>query len=161
LVEHITERFESVLDEEHNRIIGRLTKGVDLFNGIIEVCKKHGITSGSFQCIGSLSNVGYVQVRKDGPEKLKYSDSIYVKNPAEIIGGIGFIGLSEEDALDIHYHGLFVDSEGAISGGHFLKGEKPTAGKVEYMIHGVDNVEMRRGKEPIWNLPVFHFSERG
>lgn len=160
LVKKKGEEIESVLDKKNNRVIGRLSKGDDLFSGIIEVCKKHNIYSGSFQCIGSLSSVGYVQLKKGGTKGLKYSEPIYIDNPVEILGGVGFIGFDKEDELEIHYHGTFVDSEGFISGGHFLKGMNPTAVTVEYMIHGVENVEMKRQQEPIWDLPVFRFSER-
>lgn len=141
--------------------MGRLTKGVDLFEGIKQVCEEHDIKTASFQCLGSLSKVGFVQIESKEDGGLQYSPPIYVNRPAELLSGTGFIGLDAEGELDVHYHGVYVDDTGKISGGHFLEGENPTAVTVEYIIQPINNVRLERGIDADWQLPVFQFTEGG
>ncbi|MFD2044580.1 PPC domain-containing DNA-binding protein [Ornithinibacillus salinisoli] len=154
------EQIQSVIGTNDQCVMGRLTKGVDLFEGIIQACEEHGIKTASFQCIGSLSQVGFVQIALNEEKEIGYSDPIYLESPVELLAGTGFIGLDADGELDIHYHGLFVDSKGTISGGHFLRGENPTAVTIEYVIQPTNDIHLQRNIDPVWNLPVFQFTER-
>lgn len=153
-------RFESALDKESKHVLGRLKKDVDLLEGIIEVCEANEITAGTFQCIGSLSGIGYYKFEEKDDGTLHYSKPIILDRPAELLSGTGFIGLDEDDKLDIHYHGIYLDSNGTISGGHFLKGKNPTAVTIEFAIYPANNIYLKRKRDSIFNLPIFHFSER-
>ncbi|GAA0610085.1 hypothetical protein GCM10009001_29260 [Virgibacillus siamensis] len=153
--------IESIKGSNAQCIMGRLTKGVDLFEGLLAVCKQHNVQTAAFDCIGSLKRVGYVQLKRNDNKELRYSEPIYVEKPVELLAGKGFIGLDEHDELDVHYHGMYVDSDGNISGGHFLRGENPTAVTIEFTLHPVHDIYLKRKTDSSLNLPVFQFSERG
>ncbi|WP_232334490.1 PPC domain-containing DNA-binding protein [Oceanobacillus sp. AG] len=154
-------QIQSVKGENASCIMGRLTKDVDLLDGLKQVCKQHGIEAASFQCLGSISRIGFVQIESKEDGGLQYSPPIFVNRPAELLSGTGFIGLDAKGELDIHYHGIYVDDTGNISGGHFLEGENPTAVTIEYVIQPIKNVQLKRGPDAYWKLPVFQFTEGG
>lgn len=153
--------FEAVRDETTKQIIGRLKKGTDLFEGIIAVCRTYGVEAGSFQCIGSLAGVGYMQFEQKEDGTLLYAAPTILHEPAELLAGTGFIGLDESSALEIHYHGMFLDKRGNISGGHFIQGENPIAITMEFIIHPIDDAKMKKHPDPDFNIPIFNFTKRG
>lgn len=152
--------IESVKGTSNQVVMGRLTKDVDLFEGILEICKEHGIQTATFQCIGSLKRVGMVQISQTSEGEIGYTDTIHIEKPVEILSGTGFIGLDVNGALDVHFHGLIVDPDGNITGGHFLRGENPTAVTIEYTLTSVEGVHLQREIDDYWQLPVFKFSKR-
>lgn len=154
-------QFEAVRDQETKQIIGRLKKGTDLFAGIIEVCQTYGVEAGSFQCIGSLAGVGFKQFEQKSDGTLLYAKPTIISEPAELLAGTGFIGLDEDSALEIHYHGMFLDKRGNISGGHFILGENPIAITMEFIIHPIDDAVMKKHPDRDFNIPIFNFTKRG
>src|SRR5699024_11502451 len=112
----------SIDDISVGSVIIMLKKGTYLLNGIIEVCRTYHINSGSFQCIGSLAGVGYKQFEQKDDGTLLYAEPTIIEEPADLLAGTGFIGLDEKDELEVHYHGMFLDKRGNISGGHFIRG---------------------------------------
>lgn len=150
-------KIQSVIGTRDKIIVGRLTKDVDLLDGLLEVCKQHGVKAATFQCIGSLMQVGYLQPHINEKNELGFSNPIIIKKPVELLNGNGFIGLDENGNLDIHFHGMYVDVDGNISGGHFLRGENPTAVTVEFAIQSTDDIRFKRMNDAIWNIPVFNF----
>jgi len=155
------ELFEAVKDDATKQVIGRLKKGTDLLGGIIDVCRTYDVRAGSFQCIGSLAGVGFMQFEQKEDGTLLYAEPTILHEPAELLAGTGFIGLDEQDELDVHYHGMFLDKRGNLSGGHFLKGENPIAITMEFIIHPVQDAQMRKKPDPDFNIPIFSFSKRG
>ncbi|GEL78582.1 PPC domain-containing DNA-binding protein [Tenuibacillus multivorans] len=153
------DHIESVKGESGQVVMGRLTKDVDLFEGMIEVCKEHGIQTATFQCIGSLKQVGMVQINQNAEGDIGYTDTIHIEKPVEILSGTGFIGLDVNGELDVHFHGLIVDPDGNITGGHFLKGENPTAVTMEYVLKPASGIHLQREIDDHWKLPVFKFSQ--
>lgn len=152
------ELFEAVEDSTTRSVIGRLKKGTDLLNGIIEVCRTYHINSGSFQCIGSLAGVGYKQFEQKDDGTLLYAEPTIIEEPAELLAGTGFIGLDEKDELEVHYHGMFLDKRGNISGGHFIRGENPIAITMEFIIHPTHDAMMKKQPDPDFNIPIFRFN---
>ena len=155
------DQFESVEDEETKQIIGRLKKDTDLLNGIMNVCRAYSITAGSFQCIGSLAGVGFMQFEQKEDGTLKYAEPTIQHEPVELLAGTGFIGLDEQEELDIHYHGMFLDKRGHISGGHFISEKNPVAITIEFIIHPATNAYMKKAPDPDYHIPIFGFSKRG
>ncbi|WP_342600326.1 PPC domain-containing DNA-binding protein [Psychrobacillus sp. FSL H8-0483] len=154
------DRIQAVLDTSSNRIVGRLMKDVDLFGGIKEVCRRFDIEAAQFQCIGSLSYATYVQLEKTKKGVLQYSPKIVTDTEVELLNGNGFVGYGLDGELDIHFHGMFVDCNQHISGGHFLDGENPVAITVEFILLPIEGVQLKRGPDPFFNLPVFQFSKK-
>lgn len=152
--------FEAVIDREKSMIMGRLKKNEDFLEGILKVCNYYHVQTGTFSCIGSLLKVGYYQFERRPDESLYYSEPVVKNDPAELLSGTGFIGLDEAGELEVHYHGMYVDKDGVISGGHFIRGKNPTAVTLEFMIHYSNNIHVQRKLETNYNIPIFHFSER-
>lgn len=154
--------LQSVYDTTTQRIVGRLTKDIDLFKGIKEICQEHGVKAAHFQCIGSLQYATYVQVERDGTQgRIKYSAKKCTNSPVELLSATGFVGYDEQGKTDIHMHGVFVDCDSVISGGHFLEDENPVAVTIEYIIFPLEDVVMQRKEDEIWGMPVFQFSKGG
>lgn len=149
--------FESAIDRDKGIVMGRLIKDTDLLNGILDVCDYYNIKAGTFHCIGSVMSLGYYQFNQRKDKTLEYSEPIIKDEPGEIISGNGFIGLDEKNELDVHYHGVYLDSKGNISGGHFIRGENQVAVTLEFLIHFTDNIELTRKPDSIFNIPIFHF----
>lgn len=153
-------RVQAVMDKQSNRITGRLSQGVDLFEGIREACQRFNIEAAQFNCIGSLAYATYVQLEKTNAGILQYSPKIISDTEVELLSGTGFVGVDLDGEMDIHFHGMFVDCKQQISGGHFIKGENPVAITIEYILLPLEGVELKRGPDSYSNLPVFQFSEK-
>jgi len=154
-------RIQAVYDRASQRIAGRLTKDVDLFEGIKEVCRNFNVEAAQFQCLGSLKHATYVQVIRGETEgAVKYSEKKRSTSAVEILSGTGFVGYGENGELDVHFHGMIIDCDHNISGGHFLNGENPTAVTVEFILLPLEDVNLKRGIDPHWNMPAFQFTKR-
>jgi len=153
--------FECAIDREKGIIMGRLKKDQDFLEGIIAVCQFYNIQSATFNGIGSLAKLGYYQFEQRSDGTLYYSEPICKDEPGELLSGNGFIGLDEHNQLDVHYHGMYVDKNGNISGGHFIRGKNPTAVTIEFTIHYTNEIHLQRKPDSTYNIPIFHFSERG
>lgn len=152
--------IEAVHDKKTNRIIGRLKKDTDLFEGILAVCKQYHVEAAQFQCIGSLAYATIVQPQQNLDKSLQYSERIVTDTPVELLSGSGFVGYDEQGQLDIHFHGLYVDCNKQVNGGHFLKGENPVAITVEFIILPVSNTHVHRKPDEYSGIPLFHFVQR-
>lgn len=152
--------FESAIDKEKGLVLGRLKKNTDILNGILEVCEFYNLKAGTFHCIGSVLSLGYYQFNEKEDKTLEYSEPIIKDEPGEIVSGNGFIGLNENNKLDVHYHGIYLDSKGTISGGHFIRGKNKVAVTLEFAIQFSDNIDLTRKPDSIFNIPIFHFNNK-
>lgn len=157
----LAKRIQAVLDSEKGRIIGRLQKDDDLLDGMKDVCRKFNVEAAQFQCMGPLMYATYVQPNQSSEGELYYSSKIKTEKPIELLSGTGFIGIDQFGELDVHFHGVFVDCNHQIGGGHFIEGENPVAITIEFILFPMRNVKMQRKNDEIHNVPVFHFFEKG
>lgn len=153
-------RIQAVYDETAHRIAGRLMKDVDLFEGIKEVCGHYGIEAANFQCFGSLTYATFLQLERGEEGVLRYSEKKQSTSPVELLSGTGFVGHKEDGEMDVHFHGMMIDCNGQLNGGHFVEGENPVAVTVEYVIFPLSGMQLQRGPDPHWGLPVFQFTQR-
>ncbi|EMR06859.1 putative DNA-binding protein [Bhargavaea cecembensis DSE10] len=155
--------FQAFYDEQTNRVIGRFKKDCDLFGGFKEVCREMDIKAGHFQCIGSLTQAAFYQVVKDDavPAGIRYSERRISDSPVELLSASGFVGSDETGKTDVHMHGVFVDCDGKVNGGHFLDGENPVAITVEFVLFPISEVELTRRKDEVYGVPIFQFSKGG
>ncbi|HEX5563634.1 MAG TPA: DUF296 domain-containing protein [Sporosarcina sp.] len=153
-------RIQAVHDRKSDRIAGRLMKGIDLFEGIKGVCKGFGVEAAQFQCMGSLEHATYVQLNRNEDDTLQYSAETVTDTPVELLSGTGFVGLDMEGKPEVHFHGMFVDCNKNLNGGHFIDGENPVAVTVEFVIFPLNNIRMQRGLDEIYGIPVFQFREK-
>jgi uncharacterized protein len=152
----INRRSQSVYDKKRGIIIGSLAPGDDLINGIKKVCEAHKVTSGTMNCIGSLSNVSIIQLNYEEGHMF-YSNPIHWDTPVELLSGHGVIGHDENGELDIHFHGVFVDTRKALNGGHFLEGTNTVAITIEYTIYVIDEAQPVREFDESTGFKLFNF----
>ncbi|MFD0824613.1 PPC domain-containing DNA-binding protein [Neobacillus sp. M.A.Huq-85] len=143
----MSEKRQSVYNRDQGVIWGTLAKGQDLMQGLLEDCEYHGVDTGMVNCIGSLEQAHYVYGTKDHDGQPAYSDPVTIQGVMEILQGTGFICRNQEGKLDLHFHGLVIDQDGQIRGGHFLKGKNIILVTLEYSIlvgQGIDAVRAFR-----------------
>lgn len=155
--------FQAFYDEQTNRVTGRLKKDCDLFGGIKEVCREMNIKAGHFQCIGSLTQAVFYQIVEDGTSAagIRYSERRKSDSPVELLSASGFVGVDGAGTQDVHMHGVFVDCNGKVSGGHFLDGENPVAITIEFVLFPISEVKLTRQKDEAYGVPIFQFSKGG
>jgi predicted DNA-binding protein with PD1-like motif len=147
----------SIFDREKGVLIGSLTKGTDLMDGIIAECAKHGIESGAVTCIGSLETATYVH-GVEGPDgNPAYSETKVIQGPMELLNGTGFLCRNDQDQLDMHFHGMIVDKEGRIWGGHFLRGKNPILVTLEFIMTTGESVRATRSFDQGLGFQVINF----
>lgn len=152
--------LQAIYDRGSQRIAGRLKKDTDLFGGIKEVCRHYGVGAAHVQCFGSLRYASYLQVERAGDNgEIRYSEKRRSGSAVELLSGTGFVGIGEDGEQDVHFHGMMIDCDGKLDGGHFIEGENPVAVTVEFIIFPLD-MTLQRGKDTHWGLPVFQFSQR-
>ncbi|MFS0688619.1 PPC domain-containing DNA-binding protein [Sporosarcina sp. 179-K 8C2 HS] len=153
-------RIQAVHDRKSDRIAGRFMKGIDLFEGIKGVCKKFGVEAAQFQCLGSLEYATYVQPDQNEDGTLYYSSENITDSPVELLSGTGFVGLDMEGELEVHFHGMIVDCNKNITGGHFIDGKNPVAVTIEFILFPLNGIKMQRDLDEIYGIPVFQFREK-
>jgi predicted DNA-binding protein with PD1-like motif len=141
-------------------VFGSLAQGVDLIDGILGECRKHGIRSGKVTCIGSLQKVGYVlfETGEDGMPT-GYGKEMEIKNIVEMIQCTGFICEDENGELDLHLHGIVIEESGKISAGHFLRKKNPALITVEFEIASAGKIKAVRSFDEGLGFKVINFSE--
>lgn len=154
--------WQAVYDQQTDRILGRLKRGTDLMQGIKEICKQFEVSAGQFQCMGSLNYATYMQVqRADSEGNMEYSPIQKTNSGVELVTATGFIGIDNEtNELDLHVHGAFVDCDAQFSAGHFIEGGNITAVTIEYVIHVVKDVEVKRILDEDLKMPFFQFIKK-
>lgn len=156
----LDKRIQAVYDKTSDRIAGRLMKGIDLFEGIIGACKEFGVEAAQFQCLGSLQHATYVQLDQNEDGSLRYSSEVVTDTPVELLSGTGFVGLDMEGEMEVHFHGMFVDCNKSLNGGHFIDGRNPVAVTIEFVLFPLNGIRMQRGLDEIYGIPVFQFKEK-
>lgn len=155
-------KTESVMVNKGNSIIGRLLPGMDLLEGIEQMCKENDVQYGVIcTVLGSITQGCIVHVYSDeeNPMDIRYSDPVIIDGPLEILSCQGIIGKDEDDQFQIHLHGLMVDSRLKIIGGHFVPGNKILA-TAEIMIQSVEDAELVRKYDKEIGFPLFHFIKK-
>jgi len=156
-------RVQSVAEEGGRVIAGRLRPGTDLLPGLLEACREHGVTSGTFMTVmGSLKQARFVYVmpKADSPIGVGYGDAVQLDLPVEVLTAQGTIGVWEDGTPSIHMHALLIDTTGALHGGHMLDEGNPTLATIEFSIRELPTTEVVRRVEEEIKLPVFSFVKK-
>jgi predicted DNA-binding protein with PD1-like motif len=126
--------------------------------GILAVCKSHGIRQGAVLAgIGSLRQLSY-QVLTPKPEtKLGagYTDPEVVPGPVEIVGLQGVLFQSEAGETLLHLHGTFSDRDGKVYAGHVVSGANPVLATLDGLVAEVAGPRMVRRTEEAAGLALF------
>lgn len=150
-------RFQDACGTAGRVVAVRLLPGTDLLTGIEEACKKNGIEYALVNCFGSFSCAGYMYLVPKEAAKVGagYGDVLKKEGPIEFLSGVGVV-CKKEGACDIHFHGTMCDKNGAVFGGHLVKGENPALTTVDLVIIEVAGVEMLRQYDEETDLTQFY-----
>ena len=152
--------IQSVNTDKHKIVVGRILPGVDLIQGIKEMCEENEVRFGVITtAIGSLSKSGIVYAVPDETNKmgLSYSEPTYFEGPLELLGCQGIVGENEEGEFQIHLHGLMGDKNLKIIGGHFLPNENKVLVTAEVTIIEMSQVQFVRRYDDDTEFEIFNF----
>jgi len=139
-------RFLDAAGKAGRTVVARLKPKTDLVGGLIDICKKNGISCGVILGgLGTLEHAVYLTAAP-APEtkaKVTYSDPIRLEGPIEFICGQGII-MERADDLFIHFHGIFMDLNLKIYGGHFNPGGSPVLSTFDVIILETEGVQAER-----------------
>jgi predicted DNA-binding protein with PD1-like motif len=136
----------------------RLRPGTDVMEGILEICRAHGIRQGAVLVgIGSLRQLSY-QVLTPKPETKMgagYTDPEVIPGPVEIVGLQGVLFQAETGETLLHLHGTFSDRNGKVYAGHVVAGANPVLATLDGLLTEVTGVRMIRRPEAEVGLGLF------
>ncbi len=151
------------VDSQSGRIIvGRILPGTDLIDGILKICKEHGIESGSIDVmLGSLMKFTFVYAVRDETKKLKarYCEPVSIEGPLEFICGNGIIGKDDKEETAVHLHGMVSDEKQRIYAGHMVRGN-PVLATIEIIIRELPDVDIKRELDEETGFPLFKFFKK-
>lgn len=150
------------VSQKGRTVVGRLLPGVDLLEGLVDICKSHKIKSGAvLSLIGSLAKARYIYAVPDEENiiGIRYSDPLVVQGPLEFLSGQGTIGM-ENDQVVIHLHGLLCDTHNKICGGHFIGGGNPVLATMEVVIQEFADVKVARLADCQTGFSLFKYFEK-
>ncbi len=134
-------RVESFEGTPGRIISARLRPGTDLVTGIKEITKKHNILAGALTVsFGSLSCAEVTWKEGSKPDPSKKSTRIKVEGPTSFLSSQGKVGITEEGEAIVHLHGILVDWDGKMWGGHFYDGGNPVFSTFEIVIQEIAGV---------------------
>lgn len=112
-------KSKAVVSKDNTLIVGRVLPGVDLIEGIRDMCEKCSINYGVVtSIIGSLRKGAVIYAVDDENSSLgiRYSEPTYFEGPLELLCCQGIIGKDENGQFQIHLHGLMSDKHLRILG---------------------------------------------
>jgi uncharacterized protein len=141
----------TVASHECRTILGRLDRGVDLIDGLLEVCRQRQVRTGTVVALGAMESV---EVAHYDVANKRYRAGRNLEGPLEILSAVG--NLSERKGeLALHLH-ITLSREGdngvEVLGGHVVSGEVFAC---EFSITVFDDVMLRRGKDSDTGLPLW------
>lgn len=147
----------TVASHECRTILGRLDKGADLIDGLLEVCRQRQVRTGTVVALGALQAV---EVAHYDTAHKRYRPGRKLEGPLEILSAVGNVS-EREGELALHLH-ITLSREGdngiEVLGGHVISGEVFAC---EFSLTALDDVMLRRGQDRATGLPLWkHGFER-
>ena len=147
----------TVASHECRTIIGRLDKGADLVDSLIEVCRQRQVRTATVVALGALQSVELAHF--DTANK-RYGPVRRLIGPLEILSAVGNVSELDGD-LTLHLHSTLSregDNGIEVLGGHVISGEIFAC---EFSLTALDDVMLRRGQDRSTGLPIWkHGFER-
>lgn len=131
--------------------MGRLDRGVNLFEALLEVCSEHRVRTGEVRALGSLETV----------EVAEYDQAQKRWKPGRVFtGGMEILTLSGNVSerggqLALHAHASLMrdrDNGVEILGGHVISGR---VFALEFVIDAFDDIVLRRGHDAATGLTLW------
>ncbi len=143
-------------------LVFRLGPGMDLMNGLRDLCKQAGIKAAAVPVIIGGVNKAKVEVAqpsKDSPVGV-VAKTIELTGPIAIVGAQGMICELENGEIEPHIHITFVDANGHLHGGHLEAGTAPVTTTADVIVQEVLGVKFGRGFDPDVKTTLFFPSQR-
>ncbi len=133
------------------RLVGRLDRGGDVVEGLVEVCRTHAVRTGELRAIGALENVTLDEYdqRARAPRGARRFDA-----PFEIVHLHGNISEKDGKPFVVAYAALSRQRDNGIE----LIGGRLAAGRVfavEFVIDAFDDLILRRVLDASTGLPLW------
>ncbi len=141
----------TVASHEGRTILGRLDKGVDILDGLAEVCRSRQVRTGTVVALGALQSA---EVAHYDTVAMQYGPARELTGPLEILSAVGNISESEGE-LALHLHITLSrerDNGIEVVGGHLVSGEVFAC---EFTITALDDVMLRRGPDQSTGLNLW------
>lgn len=141
-----------------------LAEGEDLSAGLIAALAAEGIADAAVQWLGGgFARMEYLTGQEDssGARAAAYSPPTTLDGPVTLIGGNAILGRGADGATLLHCHGVVVDRDGGLHGGHLPPGvciagpEGLTA-----LVAVLDGAGFVAAHDAETNYPIFHPRER-
>ena len=128
--------------------MGRLDHGVDLLEGITDICQKNKIQLGRVEAVGAVQKARLAFYN----QKTFEYQFISVDEPLEILKLIGNISLKDGSPF-VHAHITLADETGAVYGGHLTTGTITFA--CEFIIESIVGATLERKFNEETHLPLW------
>ena len=152
-----TYRYRSAEGQPGRIISCRLLPGCDFVQGIIEVAKYHKVKAGWVNGFGSLAKAEFspaIQISESLPDRVERQKNIVLPGPIEMWSGMGRVGIPDNSEPFIHFHGLLVNQDGRLYGGHFFPGGNSVYATFEVHIQEILGVEFKLEMDEAVELPL-------
>jgi uncharacterized protein len=152
-----TQRYHSAEGRAGRIISGRLLPGCDMLSGIIEMARSHGVASAWVNGFGSLAKANFspgIRFNAATAGRVARIANIRLEGPIEIWSGMGRLGLPAEGEPVIHFHGLLVDEDGRLYGGHFFPEDNIVYATFEVHIQELLDVEFQLKQDEEVEIPL-------
>ena len=141
----------TVASHEARTILGRLDTGVDILDGLREVCRLRQVRTGTVVALGALRSA---VVTHYDPVTRQYGPGRTLLGPLEILSAVGNFSESGGE-LSVHLH-ITVSREGdngiEVLGGHVVSGDVFAC---EFSITALDDVMLRRSEDEATGLNLW------
>lgn len=126
-------------------VVGRLLPGADLIEGIEAICEKHKIRYAAVSfAYGSLSAAGFKILNVPSPGARPVLTAHSVDGRVEFLAGQGLVCDDGQGGRATHLHGAISDETGAVTGGHFEKGQNPIYNNMDVTLIELLGVRLTR-----------------
>lgn len=152
-------RVKSVASQMGPAIVARIFPGTDLVGGVEKICQQHKVNCGTvISGIGSLQHAMFVYAVAvaNAPVGAAYDPPRKVAGPIELLSLQGTIGVTEEDEISIHLHGMLVDPHQQVCGGHLLPNHNPVLATVEIVVCATPDVKLVRSRDRETGFELFN-----
>ena len=136
----------------------RLLPGQDIVEGVTELIKENGITSGTVTAIGSLRSATVVW-----PKSMEFTENPMdvavfhkMEGPVELGVGHGVFGTDEDGEVVMHIHGLIMDKDGNMRCGNLVPGSAPVLATVDLTIQEMGDMELVPTLDKIFKHKMLH-----
>ena len=138
-------------------IAARLKPGVDVIEGLLDLCRQQRITAGTIDVlVGGVDAAKLIVPVADAHSPSGVAPKeIVVEHPTAFTGGQGMVCTDEQGQIEIHLHVSLVD-EHRLYGGDLVKGSAKVTTTADAIIWKVAGAVFLRKFDPQANAVVFH-----